>query len=470
MTPPNILFLMTDEQRFDHLGCVNSVVQTPHLDGLAEDGVCFTRAYTPNPSCVPARAAIFTGKYPHQCAAPTFITYLPEHEKPFMRRLQDVGYHTAVIGKQHFGGSRIAHGYDYEDIVDSHTPEPQNPEKDSYCRWLHHCGFTRTDDLINLHSGLDHLAEWKVVPKYHVDHYVGERGREWLEESMPIDGPWFCWISFPGPHGPIDCGNFPQAQRYHPSDIDMPETDFEMLKQKPPHNSLQHGDPPPPYEPESRETIRKLRRAYYANVTLIDEKVGAILKVLKEKGAYDNTLVFFTSDHGDFLGDFQLVGKGQNIMEVLMRVPFIVKPPEGECTGKRESSLVSTIDIAATCLSAAGAEIPADMAGRDLSRYWWSPHDLDDREDLYMEAAGIRCLRTRRWKYAHYWDQSHGEFYDLENDPWEKTNLWDSEEHRELKTDLQRRLLDKLIELSPRSSTPWNEGAPRLSGALIAKP
>ena len=110
------------------------------------------------------------------------------------------------------------------------------------------------------------------------------------------------------------------------------------------------------------------------------------------------------------------------------------------------------------------------MAGRDLSRYWQSPHDLDDRDDLYMEAAGIRCLRTRRWKFAHYWNQTHGEIYDLENDPWEKKNLWDSEEHKELKTALQRKLLDKLIDLSPRSSTPWNEGAPKLSGAPVAKP
>ena len=118
---------MTDEQRFDHLGGVNPSVKTPHMDALAQDGVLFSRAYTPNPSCVPARAALFTGKYPHQCSAPTFITYLPKHEKTFMSYLQGAGYYTAVVGKQHFGGSDIEHGYDYEDIVDSHGPEEQNP-------------------------------------------------------------------------------------------------------------------------------------------------------------------------------------------------------------------------------------------------------------------------------------------------------------------------------------------------------
>ena len=459
---PNILFLMSDEQRFDHLRSVNSVLKTPHLDRLAEDGVLFSRAYTPNPSCVPARAGIFTGKYPHQCSSPTFITYLPAHEKTFMSYLQEAGYYTAVIGKQHFGGSEIEHGYDYEDIIDSHGPTPQNPEKDSYSRWLRDEGFFHRNEMVESHSEIRHYADWKVDPKYHVDHFVGDRGREWLEQGMPDDRPWFCWISFPGPHSPIDCGNFPQAKMYDPAEIDMPETDFEMLEKKPPHNSRRHGDPPPSFEPLTNEEIRMIRHAYYANVTLIDEKIGAIIEALKARGKYENTLIFFASDHGDFMGDFQLLGKGQNIMEVLMRIPFIIKPPEGGAVRKVESSLVSAIDIAATCLSVAGAELPEDMASRDLSRYWQSTEDLDDRDAIYMEASGIRCIRTRKWKYSHYFNEPYGELYDLESDPWEKENLWDCEEHVLIKHDLQTQLLNKLIELSPRSHIPWNKGAPPL--------
>ena len=162
------------------------------------------------------------------------------------------------------------------------------------------------------------------------------------------------------------------------------------------------------------------------------------------------------------MGDFQLMAKGQNMMEVLMRIPFIIKPPEGGVTEKVESSFVSAIDIAATCLSVAEAEIPEEMASRDLSRYWQSTEDLDDRDAIYMEASGIRCIRTRRWKYSHYFNQPYGELYDLKNDPWEKENLWDREEHASVKTDLQTQLLNKLIELSPRSYTPWNRGAPSL--------
>lgn len=456
---PNILFLMTDEQRFDHLGCVNPVVKTPHMDALAADGVLFSRAYTPNPSCVPARAALFTGKYPHQCSAPTFITYLPKHEKTFMSYLQEAGYYTAVVGKQHFGGSEIEHGYDYEDIVDSHGPAPQNPERNSYNQWLWDCGFKNRKELAGP-GDIRHLTDWKADPKYHVDHYVGDRGREWIEEGRPEDRPWFCWISFPGPHQPVDCGNFPQADLYDPAEIDMPETDFGMLEQKPPHNSLRGG--PEQQVPYTQDEIRKIRHAYYANVTLIDDKVGEIIQALKDQGEYENTLIFFISDHGDFMGDFQLMAKGQNMMEVLMRVPFIVKPPEGGVRCKVESSLVSTIDIAATSLTAAGAEIPEQMASRDLSHYWASADDLDDKDVLYMEASGIRCLRSRRWKFSHYFNQPYGELYDMENDPWEKVNLWDSEAHAELKGDFQKRLLDKLIELSTRSYIAWNVNAPEL--------
>ena len=114
---PNIIFLMTDQQRFDAMGKVNPVVQTPNLDRLAGESVFFTNGYCTNPSCVPSRAAIMTGKYPSECQVPAFISKLPESETTFMTRLQRLGYYTAVVGKQHFAGSTISRGYDYEMIV-----------------------------------------------------------------------------------------------------------------------------------------------------------------------------------------------------------------------------------------------------------------------------------------------------------------------------------------------------------------
>ena len=122
---------MTDEQRFDAVGWENPSVKTPCLDALALDSMVFRRAYTTNPSCIPARAAIFTGRYPSQCGVPTYISCLPESEKTFMSILRNNGYHTSVIGKQHFSQSKIFHGYDEEETIDLHSPQFMAPNKDS---------------------------------------------------------------------------------------------------------------------------------------------------------------------------------------------------------------------------------------------------------------------------------------------------------------------------------------------------
>ena len=118
---PNIVFLMTDEQRYDCIGYENSQVITHNLCALSADCVRYRHAYTTNPSCVPARAAIFSGKYPSQCGAPAYITPLAANETTYMSILQQAGYYTAAIGKQHFAGTLAPHGYDYEDIIDSHS-------------------------------------------------------------------------------------------------------------------------------------------------------------------------------------------------------------------------------------------------------------------------------------------------------------------------------------------------------------
>ena len=120
---------------------------------------------------------------------PTFITYLPAHEKTFMSYLQEAGYYTAVIGKQHFGESKIERGYNYEDIIDSHSPAPQNPDRNSYNQWLWDSGFKHRSELIQGNPDIRRYSEWKADQKYHVDHYVGDRGREWIESGIPEESP-----------------------------------------------------------------------------------------------------------------------------------------------------------------------------------------------------------------------------------------------------------------------------------------
>lgn len=464
---PNILFLMTDQQRYDQLGCTNPVLRTPSLDALAGEGVLFTRASTTNPSCVPARAAILTGRYPSQIGVPHNTgVCLPPHERTFMSMLREVGYHTAVVGKQHFNGSRVERGYDYEDIIDSHSParviDPEalrgTRQDNSYQRFLYDSGFRGASELVEPVD--DVVNRWKAEPRFHVDHYVGCRGAEWLRERRPTDRPWFFCLSFLGPHGPVDCHGMPQEDLYPLDAIDLPATGLETLYAKPAHyrrTGTTGGRPK--FDRLSEDHVRRIRRAWYANVSLIDEQVGSVLTALRETGQYDNTLIVFTTDHGDFGCDLNLVDKGQYLLDVLMHIPLIVKPPAGGAGGKRESSLVSSIDLPATFLAAAGAEVPANMRSRDLSPYWASAADLDDRESAYLEANQLRGLRTREWKLIHYQGQDEGELYDLQADPAEANNLWDSPGHQPIKAELTRQLLDRVIDLGENSHLPWMPGS-----------
>jgi uncharacterized sulfatase len=456
---PNILFIMADEQRFDALGSVNPVVQTPHLDRLAEDSIVFNRAYTTNPSCVPARAAMFTGRYPSQCGAPTFITYVNDDETTFMSLLQANGYHTAVIGKQHFGNTGITKGYDYEDIIDLHSPadiDKVNEHSPSYLKYLAEAGFTDKEQLFSRVT--TYTRKWKADIKYHVDHYIGEQGKQWLTEGRPANQPWFLCLSFPGPHQPFDCLGTPQAERYSLEHIDMPVTTMQDLEQKPAYYRAKIDE----RGILSQEEVRLMRLAYYANMSLIDDKVGEVLDTLKAIGEYDHTLIVYTSDHGDFQGDFGLAYKGQYLSEVLMRVPLLMKPPIVGFQGYAEQSFAANFDIAATCLGAARIPVPSDMSCKDLSGYWLPENRQEARAYMYTEASDVRAIRDDKWKMIHYRKRPYGELYDLENDPWERLNLWDDPSVMEVKTRLYASMMDELIKLGQKSNATWSENAPQI--------
>ena len=266
---PNILFIMTDEQRFDAIGYANRGVQTPHIDALARQGVTFTRGYTSNPSCIPARAAIFTGRYPSQCSAPTYITYLPKTEVTFQSILRDAGYHTAVIGKQHFGKTDIDRGYVYEDIVDAHSPKGTIADRatcsNSYERFLHDAGFRNPNELGE--SDGRFARRWKAEPRFHVDAYVGDRAVEWIDEQRPDDKPWYLCVSFPGPHQPFDGIGLPHADLYDEASIALPKAKPEDLADKPPHfMDLADKISGKGENPLSDDEVRHLRKSHFLSL------------------------------------------------------------------------------------------------------------------------------------------------------------------------------------------------------------
>lgn len=231
---PNIIFIMTDQQRYDTMGCVNPKVITPNLDKLIENSVFFENGRCSNPSCVPSRAGIMTGKFPSQCQVPAYISYLPDTEKTFMKRLKENGYYTAVVGKQHFAESTIDKGYDYEMIVDGHFPTAPKEQLGVYLDYLKENGI-EPDSLYekNLISG----GTWKGDIKYHIDNFIGDKGKEWMENRLSDTEnkqPWFFTLSFPGPHHPYDLEGTKYADMYELNDMEFSESTYEDLEQKGP--------------------------------------------------------------------------------------------------------------------------------------------------------------------------------------------------------------------------------------------
>ncbi len=451
---------MTDQQRFDALSCVNSEIKTPHLDELIRHSVHFTKARCVNPSCVPSRAAIFTGKYPSQCECPMFITKLPKSEKTFMSMLRDVGYYTAVIGKQHFAGSEIEKGYDYEDIIDGHGTFAPEKNLGSYINFLRENG---VDPKTVSEDGFISGATWKADTKYHIDSYIGEQGKKWVAECAPnIEKPWFFTLSFSGPHHPYDGVGTDFEELYDEKELSMPTTSYDDLNEKPPHFKKMDGYAHIYLKDFTKEDYIKTKKSYYANMSLIDEKIGEVIAQLKADNLYDNTMIVFTSDHGDFMGDYGMVEKLQCLTDSLMRVPLFVKPPVKDYVGYKTSDNVLNIDIAATCLELAEAQIPKEMQSFTYTPYWDKQKTKKVRNGVYMEAGEIKGCVIDDIKVVHYIGRDYGEIYDLNKDPLEVKNLWSDNKYEAHKLKAYAFIMAEMYKQTPEWDTPWNIGTPEI--------
>jgi len=442
---------MTDEQRFDTIG---GQAITPNLEKLRNDGIYFKNAYTSNPSCIPARAAIFTGKYPSICGCPTYKSCLPQNEKGFTAYLRERGYYTAVIGKQHFAESKIDHGYDYEDIIDTHFINnlENSKQQNSYVNFIKNRGFTDAKQLAVKKN--DMLTNtWECDVKYHVDFFIGEQAKEWLNKKDTCGKPYYACFSFPGPHMPYDLLGTKYADMY--SEI-KPGYAENGLDGKPPHFHKMK------WTVTDKQEFFNTKKAYLANITLIDEKIGEIINILKSIGEYENTLIIFTSDHGDYMGDYNVIAKGQYLSESLMRIPFIMKPPRDLYSSKLKETddYISSIDIAATCLKTAGSSIPKNMHSVDLSPYYSNGEQC--RHEIFLEAGLIKGVIAGNMKLVFYTDREYGELYDLSLDPWEEKNLWDDENFLIIKDKLKSRLLSMMAKQPENWDNIWNVESPEI--------
>ncbi|MCK5803763.1 MAG: sulfatase-like hydrolase/transferase [Lentisphaeria bacterium] len=458
--PPNILLITTDQQRTDTLGVYGSThVRTPHIDRLAREGVVFERAYVQNTVCIPSRACMQTGRYTHQHgvrymeAEIDTTPGLPDHEKTFMGLLQEHGYVTGATGKIHMMPER---DFDWQEIVGGKGarwtqatgqdigPAPLGKQ---YAEWLEERHPGGYEALYAQRRQPDYkrnrASQENILPlEEYVETYILEKSIEFM--TMDHGKPFFLWCGFCGPHGPHD----PPASHAHlyPFDqIQLPDTMEHDLSDRPPH--LRHRGARAPLTPEQQESMRVYMSYYYCLCTLIDDYVGKLMEMMEARGLLENTLIIYTSDHGEMLGDFWKFGKG-NFYEQVAHVPLIARPPGG-CKGRRCTGLAEVMDLAPTILDYAGVDRPREMSAisfRPALEGGEFGHDSVLSEfTTNDQSINGKCLVSGTWKYVVWDTERGGELYDLESDPRELRNLYYDPRFSEVRDEMAEKLLTRLM-------------------------
>ncbi len=450
MLARNLLLVTTDQQRWDSLPCYGlGFMKTPAFDQLAREGLVFENCITSSPVCVPFRASLLSGQYASTTGVLGNGQWLSEETVTWPSLLGSTGRRTAAIGKMHFHPWDSMMGF-HERIIAEDKRHVYLP--DDHVHFLKAHGMDRPHPT-TLPGYYDTLAA-PVTPrprKFHIDAFVGDQAAKWLERNGKE--PFAIWVSFPGPHDPYDPPE-EMADLYYDAPIPEPVGSSEELKDKPPsqrnrgrgslNNSMYRID----LSQATPEHYRRWRAHYYANITLIDEGIGKIIAALEAAGTLDDTLIIFTSDHGDALGDHGLPYKGF-FYDPMAHVPLIMRGP-GVPGGQRCSGLVSTIDLVPLFYKACGVAPPETLQGEDASTLLNDP-DSTIRSAVFSEIGGRTMVMTEQHKYAYYADGS-AELYDLQIDADETVNLAGKREYQEVETRLRGMLLEHWLRNQSRQA------------------
>jgi arylsulfatase len=491
---PNILLLMCDQLRQDALGCYgNNVVRTPRVDLLAERGVRFTNMFAAYPVCAPNRASLITGRYPSVHRLRTNGQRLPEDELTLMQILREQGYATYGTGKMHFGPQWEwpADGKPIEDPDPATAISPQ-PDETSfpwygfdrvaltedhrmgpYGDYLAERGYNVWDELHSASYPQSATVRSPFPEEHHQTTWITDRAIDCLNEH-PADRPFFLWVSYVHPHHPFN-PPAPYDTMYDPAEMPLPVWDAAEVEGWPEAYRRKFYARSGGHEAVglcdfSGEDWQRIRAYYYGMISQIDANVGRLLDTLLAQGQLDNTLVLFTADHGENLGDHHLLFKGTTY-DCVTKVPLIVCLPQAARIQGAQSQatqsqatqsqaapsaardlLCSTIDILPTVLDLAGVAYPdpSPIQGQSLAPTI-SDASLQLRDSLLIENGGIRrSIRTETALLTWHGPQTRGELYDLTADPDCLVNLWDDPDAAELQT----WLLDKLIHLMAANVDP----------------
>ena len=475
---PAIVLITCDELRADALSCYGGrAVDTPHLDRLASEGVLFRRAYTASPWCLPSRASLITGLYPHAHRAYSNFRdcRLDPAQPNLYNTLRAAGYRTAHAGKCHYapvpyGETKadrtlpydafreyyLSLGLDELDLQDDKQVSVWF--RDDYAAELEAAGYLAAYRAAVWDRSASKVFEFPGPAEWHPDAWVGRKAVERVREHGG-NQPLFVWASFSGPHFPFDApaayygrvregevglGHFREGEFDDPGRI---------------HHASYHGaggiegagsSPTKACKDYSDEYWRRLRRTYFANVALLDDQIGALLGAVEERFG-GNALLLFTTDHGEMLGNHRLWGKNNCAYEDVWNVPLIARFPEGSSGagqhGRATDAMVSLVDVAPTCWRAAGIAPPGQVDGVSLEEEM----ERGGRGHVLAEGEGFLALSDGRMKYvtATRGGQRFRELLDLEVDPLEYENVIDrpeyAERHLDLASSLERVLVDALL-------------------------
>ncbi|MEM7031147.1 MAG: sulfatase-like hydrolase/transferase [Chloroflexota bacterium] len=446
-TRPNVLFIMSDQHRYDYLGCAGAdFIDTPNIDHLASNGMHFTQCTTNSPVCAPARIGLASGLQPWRIGALNNQSFLPRSTTTFYQRLRDYDYRVGCVGKldlakpDHYNGrygdrpSAYRFGFTHPHEAEGKMHAGQHPEPiGPYTHFLHDRGLLTTfhEDYMRRRDigWMRDFTDSALPTDAFEDAYIGQHAVDFID-WVPDDFPWFYYVSFVGPHDPFDPPT-EYADRYRTRP--MPEPIADDLRSKPRRIQNRFVD-------MSAEETTNARRQYCAAMELNDFYIGKMVEALERRGQLENTYIIYTSDHGEMLGDHGLYQK-HVAYEASMRVPLVIAGPD-IAKGQTSDALVELIDLNATVCDLAGLPDQENIDAQSL-RPVLENQTSDHRTETLTVETGYAGLRTPQYKYIDTTNDMV-ELYDLDNDPYELNNI--AEAQPEITQKFEKRLRERLTE------------------------
>ncbi len=448
---PNVLLIMTDQHRADAIGAYgNRVIRTPHLDSLAKDGARFTNCWVQHPVSMPSRASIFTGRYPSVHRVRTNGVPLPRHETTLGQVLLENGYRTGGAGKFHF----LPH-------LDRPLPTMETHPDPFYGFQEFHIGEDdRTGEyglwLSRYHPEHSRLRDHEIPTELHHTWWTASHTVNFIRDCASRGLPFFAFCSFVDPHHGYNPPP-PYRQMYREDEVPAPVKREGELEDKPPFFKQQSAR-----WRSLNERAKYHRTQYYGEVTFIDDSIGRILAALDDLRLRETTLIIFTSDHGDLLGDHHLFFKGPFHYRACANVPLILSWPPRVRSGKVIQGIVQEIDIFPTIADLVGIKNPPGVQGRSqkavlttdarhtgyesaLIQFGISGETAEAADAQDATFPDLCTIRSPKWRLTYYPGKDYGELYDLEDDPDEFVNRWNDQAVQRVKRGLKDELLDRVL-------------------------